>query len=347
MRDLLKNFKSKKIDDLRVAQGNKYNSEEDKLKWKKAVSDVKEIDAAIKRGVKNLDELVTAVNDAALKAEIKKLAAEIKKQIEEDIEDPEFVFKKMKKYVNMVIKGINPSAIICGGPGVGKTYNVMKWLKANHYNEGHNLCTIRGKCSPRILYTTLYEYKGKNDIVVIDDADCLVGPNAPEDCINILKSALDSTGDDEGRIINYGIAGKLLDDEGLPIPKKFHYNGGIIIITNYQAGSLDSSLRGRSFIQDIYFNKEQLLTLVKTLMPGIAPNRLSMKSKIKAYDYLCDLANSNTDMEISIRTFAICAKIFETAGTDSEFTDDEAKKMIKEQMKLQSMRNSRMRKGKY
>ena len=347
MKDLLKNFKVKKINDLKEAQVKKNNSESDKLRWKKAVSDVKEIDAAIKSGVKDFNELMNAVNDAALKAEIKKVASEVKKQIEEDLEDPEFVFKKMKKYVNMVVKGINPSTIICGGPGVGKTYNVMKWLKANHYNEGHNLCTIRGKCSPRILYTTLYEYKGKNDIVVIDDADCLVGPNAPEDCINILKAALDSTGDDEGRIVNYGIAGKLMDEEGIPIPKKFHYNGGIIIITNYQAGSLDSSLRGRSFIQDIHFNKEQLLSLVKTLMPGIAPNRLSMKAKIKAYDYLCDLANLNSDMEISIRTFAICAKIFETVANDSEFTDDEAKKMIKEQMKLQSMRNGRMRKGKY
>lgn len=347
MKEILKIFKIKKINDLKEAQLKKNTSEKCKLEWKQAVANVKEIDTALKMGAKNFDDLLKYVKDSNLKNEINKFANEYKKQINENLEDPDFVFKKMRKYVNMVIKGINPSVIICGGPGVGKTYNVMKWLKASHYNEGHNLCTIKGKCSPRILYTTLYEYKSKGDIVVIDDADCLVGPNAPEDCINILKGALDSTGDDEGRIVNYGVAGKLLDDEGLPIPKKFYYNGSIIIITNYQAGSLDSSLRGRSFIQDINFNKEQLLNLVKTLMPGIIPNRLSMKSKIKAYDYLCDLANSNNDMEISIRTFAICAKIFETLGNDSEFNDEDAKKMIKEQMRLQAMRNSRLKRGKY
>ena len=348
MKEDLKLFKSKKIADLKAAQLKKNESDSAKLAWKKAVADIKEIDLAIKSGVNTLGELMHRVNtNASLVKEIAKIIETQKKKIAEDHEEPDFVFKKMHKYVNMVIKGINPSFIICGGPGVGKTYNVMRQLKANHFNEGHNLCTIRGKCSPRILYTTLYEYQRKNDIVVIDDADCLVGPNAPEDCINILKAALDSTGDDDGRIINYGIAGKIVDEEGIAIPKRFHYNGGIIIITNYQAGSLDSSLRGRSFIQDIHFSKKDLLQLVKNIMPGIDPAHLSAKSKIKAYDYLCDLADSNTDMEISIRTFGICAKIFETAANDPDFTDAEVKKMIKEQMTLQSQKTGRMRRGKY
>ena len=88
---------------------------------------------------------------------------------------------------------LRPSVVLCGAPGVGKTYNVKKQLKAAGYNEGHNLCTIKGKCTPRVLYMTLMDYKDKNDIVLIDDADGLVGPGAPEDCINILKAALDST----------------------------------------------------------------------------------------------------------------------------------------------------------
>ena len=247
----------------------------------------------------------------------------------------------------MVIKGINPSVILCGAPGVGKTYNVKKQLKAAGYNEGHNLCTIKGKCTPRVLYMTLMDYKDKNDIVLIDDADGLVGPGAPEDCINILKAALDSTSDDEGRLVSYGVSGKLVDDEGTPIPKRFYYNGGIIVITNYQAGSLDSALRGRSFIQDIHFTKEDVLQRIKEIMPDIDKEHLSPKSKIKAYDYLEELSNNDAEMEVSIRTFSICAKIFETAEGDSDFTDEDAKSMIKEQMKLQAQRNGRNKKGKY
>ena len=228
--------------------------------------------------------------------------------------------------------------ILCGAPGVGKTYNVKKQLKAAGYNEGHNLFTIKGRCSARHLYTMLYEYQDKGDVLLIDDADALVGPKAPEDCINILKAALDSTSDDEGRKVTYGVAGRILDDEGNELPKYFFYRGSIIVITNWNASSLDTALRGRSYIQDIHFGTDDLLSIIKKLMPAIDPEHLSVRSKQKAYEYLVDMNEAKADMEISIRTFGICAKIFEVASKDSDFTEDEAKSMISEQMKLQSLR---------
>lgn len=343
----VRKFKQKKLDDLKNAQVHKNDSPEARDIWKKAVADIKDIDAAIRGGANTLGELKLAIkHNITVSAEIDGISKEIEKKFEEEHEDPELVFKKMQKYVKMVIKGINPSVILCGAPGVGKTYNVKKQLKAAGYHEGHNLCTIKGKCSPRVLYMTLMDYKSKGDIVLIDDADSLVGPGAPEDCINILKAALDSTSDDEGRLINYGVAGKLVDDEGTPIPKKFYYNGGIIVITNYQAGSLDSALKGRSFIQDIHFTTEDVLSRIKSLLPDIDPEHLSSKSKIKAYDYLVELSNADAEMEVSMRTFGICAKIFETAAGDPDFDEDDVRSMIKEQMKLQAQR-IRGKRGKY
>ena len=41
----------------------------------------------------------------------------------------------------MVMQGIQPSLIICGAPGVGKTYKVKKQLKAGGYELGKNLWT--------------------------------------------------------------------------------------------------------------------------------------------------------------------------------------------------------------
>lgn len=347
MDEEVRKFKQKKLDDLRNAQAHKNDSPEAKDVWKKAVADIKDIDAAIRGGANTLGELKLAIkHNVTISAELDGVSKELEKKFEEEHEDPELVFKKMQKYVKMIIKGINPSVILCGAPGVGKTYNVKQQLKAAGYHEGHNLCTIKGKCTPRVLYMTLMEYKSKGDIVLIDDADGLVGPGAPEDCINILKAALDSTSDDEGRLINYGVSGKLVDDEGTPLPKKFYYNGGIIVITNYQAGSLDSALRGRSFIQDIHFTTEDILKRIKSLLPEIDSEHLSSKSKIKAYDYLVELSNKNTEMEVSLRTFGICAKIFETAAGDPDFEDDDVKSMIKEQMKLQAQR-IRGKRGKY
>ena len=342
MEDNVKDFKNKKIKDLEYKRAHKNDSIEAKNAWKKAIEDIKDIDKAIKGGASTLEELKLALkHNVSVSMEINKELAAAQKQFEEERDDPEMVFKKMQKYVKMVIKGINPSVILCGAPGVGKTFNVKKQLKAAGFHEGHNLCTIKGKCSPRVLYTTLMEYKNKGCIVLIDDADGLVGPGAPEDSINILKAALDSTGDDEGRLVSYGVSGHLKDDEGNILPKRFYYNGGIIVITNYQAGSLDTALRGRSFVQDIKFNTEELLDIIKKLMPGIDPEHLSPKSKIKAFDYLVELSNADAEMEVSIRTYGICAKIFETAAGDPDFTDDDAKSMIKEQMKLQSQRSKR------
>lgn len=333
----IKDYKKKKVDELINARNHKNDSPEAKDKWKKIVAELKEIDAAIKGGATSIEDLKLSIkHNTQIITELDNETKKAEDKFNAEREDPDLVFKKMDKYTKMVIKGINPSVIICGAPGVGKTYRIKQQLKANGYNEGHNLLTIKGKCTPRVLYLSLMQFKEKGKIILIDDADSLVGPHAPEDCINILKAALDSTSDDEGRIVSYGVSGPLKDDEGTPVDKRFFYNGGIIVITNYQASALDSALKGRSFIQDINFSKEELLEIIKKLMPAIDPEHLSAKSKIKAYDYLTELSNTNQDMEISIRTFGICAKIFETAAGDPDFTDDDAKSMIKEQMKLQA-----------
>lgn len=342
MTDELRNFKRKKLDDLENKRTHRNDSREAKNAWKQTIQDIKDIDRAVRGGATTLEELKLALkHNLSITMEIDRELENAQKQFEEERDDPEMVFKKMQKYVKMVIKGINPSVILCGAPGVGKTYNVKKQLKAAGFNEGHNLCTIKGKCTPRILYMTLMDYKDKGNIVLIDDADGLVGPGAPEDSINILKAALDSTSDEEGRLVSYGVSGPLKDDEGNPISKRFYYNGGIIVITNYQAGSLDTALRGRSFVQDIKFTTDELLDIIKKLMPAIDPEHLSPKSKIKAFDYLVELSNADAEMEVSIRTFGICAKIFETANGDPDFTDEDAKSMIKEQMKLQAQRSKR------
>lgn len=335
-------WKKDKYETLKTALDNRKKSPENREIAKRLMDEYNVIKRAIKGGATSIDEVQLAIQ--------KSLAVKVKgidgsDKIEEEIEaakkDPEQVFKEMNKYIKMVIKGLTPSVILCGAPGVGKTYRVKKLLKANGYNEDHNLCTIKGKCTPRVLYMKLLEFKNKGDIIVIDDADGLVGPKAPEDVINILKGALDSTSDDEGRLVCYGVSGILKDDEGMELPKKFYYQGSVIIITNYNAGQLDTALRGRSFIQDIHFSTEDVLNIIKNLLPNLDPTHLSDEAKNKAYDYLVELSESGQDMEISIRTFGICAKIFEACSDDNDFNDDDAKSMISEQMKLQSLRGGK------
>ena len=332
-------YRKNKRKELEDAYDKKNYSEEDNKRYKQLESEYDEIRKAIAGGATSLKELRMAIKqNITVINEIDGITKEIEDKFNSERENPEKIFKKMNGYVKMVIKGINPSVILCGAPGLGKTYRVKQQLKSFGYEEDKNLFTIKGKCTPRRLYLALYEFKKKGDIVLIDDADALVGPNAPEDCINILKAALDSTSDDEGRLVSYGISGKLTDDDGNDVPKRFHFNGGVIVITNWNAGKLDTALRGRSYIQDINFSLEEILQIIKDLMPKIDPEHLSAQSKLKAYDYLVELKEHDVEMEVSIRTFNICAKIFEAVSEDEDYDEDDAKSMIKEQMKLQAQR---------
>ena len=322
------------------AKLNANNSPQENELYNQLENDYKNVIDAINGGATTIEELNIAIQRNVPVTISTNNIDKFEKELDNAKNDPEETFKKMNHYIDMIIKGINPSLIICGAPGVGETYRVNEKLRDNGYIEGENLNIIKGKCTARKLYTELYKFKEKGNITVIDDADSLVGKNADENSINILKGALDSTSSPEGKLITYGISGKLQDDEGKDIPKKFYYNGSVIIITNWNAGNLDSALKGRSFIQDIHFTVEDSLKIIKNIMPKIDPENLSLEAKFLAYNYLEELAKNNVNnMEISVRTFGICAKIFETSLTPyDDFTNDDAKAMIEEQMALWSAR---------
>ena len=293
---------------------------------------------AIKGGATSLEDLECSVKKNVSVSSSIPGAAEAQKKIEIAKSDPKTAFKEMQMYVKMVIKGIQPAVILCGAPGVGKTYRIMQQLKAAGYTmNGDNV--IKGKCSPRQLYLTLYNNKSKGDIVVIDDADSLVGPKAPEDSINILKAALDSTADDEGRLVSYKISGELKDDEGVPVPKSHYNKCGVIVITNYNVGQIDTALRNRAFTQSLEFSVSDLLGIVRDLMPKIEPEHLSMSSKAKAMNFLEKLVEDKEPIEVSIRSFITCSRIYENAEDEEELKLCE--KMIREQMRNQSLRGGK------
>nr|DAM31494.1 MAG TPA: AAA domain protein [Ackermannviridae sp.] len=293
---------------------------------------------AIKGGATSLEDLECSVKKNVSVTPSFTGVAKAEKKIETAKSDPKTAFKEMQMYVKMVIKGIQPAVILCGAPGIGKTFRVKQQLKAAGYTMTADN-TVKGKCTPRQLYLTLYNNKGKGDIVLVDDADSLVGPKAPEDCINILKAALDSTADDEGRLVSYKVSGELKDDEGEPVPKSHYNKCGMIVITNYSVGQIDTALRNRAFTQSLDFSTKDLLQIIRDIMPNIESNRLSMTSKAKAMNYLEKLVEEGKPIEVSCRSFITCARIYENSEEDDDL--GLAEKMIAEQMRNQSLRGGR------
>lgn len=329
--------------DLKQKVNNAYNDwKSDKTKEKREVrrqleQEYQTLLNAIRGGATTMEDIKVALKrNLNIEIDIPESVKEAEKKVE-TYKDPKQQFKEMAVYVNGVIKGIQPGVILCGAPGIGKTYKVMQHLKAAGKRLGQNLEVFKGKASMRELYKSMYEYQNAGDIILIDDADSLVGKNAPEDCINLLKAALDSTSDDEGRYVTYKIAGRLTDDDGTPIPKAFHYRGGIIVITNYTIDKLDKAFRGRVFTQTLRFSNEQVLGLIKELVPTMDSAHLSMKSKMKAFDYIANLVASKAKIDISIRMFVTCSKLYENQVSMGDVTDDDVKSMIKEQLENQAL----------
>ena len=312
---------------------------EDRERYIELENEYKDIINAIRGGATTIKEIKMRLSkgiDVSLKTTPEEIQAQEK--LEKEGKDPKQAFKEMAVYVKTVISGLQPGVIICGAPGVGKTYRVMKQLEAAGYRDGHNMEIIKGKATPRQLYLSLYNYKEKGNILVIDDADALVGPKAPEDWISMLKAAVDSTSTPDGRKVSYKVTGPLYDDDGVEIPKTLYYKGGVIVITNYSAGQLDTALRGRTFVQELDFSNEQLLQVIEDIIDSLGGGLISMRSKTKALDYLKELAHSGADMEISIRTFNTCARLFAVCENDPDMSDEDVESMIKEQMKNQSLR---------
>lgn len=335
------------IDDIR----RRINNLSTKIgEWKRKGKDVSELESEREQLCQMRDEIALQIRTNAT-VDVMGDMNEIEAQ-EEEFEQratPEERFNDMEHYISMVLKGLQPSVLICGAPGVGKTYRVMQKVKAS----GRPYKVIKGKTTPLALYMDLFEYHHEGDILICDDADDVL---TDETITNLIKAATDSS---DERIVSYGTSKppimpmeqyealsaedqalcQLTEFRGGTIvfyPKSFETKGSMIIITNRNAGQIDTAVRNRSLMCDLAFTVEECLGLIKDIMPAIMPGKLSADAKYKALAYLTALAEGKSKMEISIRSFTTVAKVYEDVDDEGQ-----AERMIREQMKLQSLRGGR------
>ena len=222
-------------------------------------------------------------------------------------------FGFVEKLVNMVSSGVQPSAVITGQGGLGKTYTVMKTLQSagiQDYNEvvaklpvGSKVLmsklyvTIKGYSTPKGLYRTLFE--NNNATIVFDDCDSILKDPV---ALNLLKGALDSYGK---RIISWNAESFGKDDD---LPRSFEFKGKVIFISNLSQDSIDQAIRSRSMMIDLSMTDDQKIDR----MEFIAKSEEFMPeydAAIKA-DALALIRELKADAkEISLRTLISVAKI--------------------------------------
>ena len=219
-------------------------------------------------------------------------------------------FSFVEKLVNMVATGVQPSAVITGEGGLGKTYTVTKTLEANGFKDISDLADfqvgsvintrkcftmVKGYSTAKGLYRTLFE--NNKSIIVFDDCDAVLKDPV---ALNLLKGALDSYGK---RIISWNA--DMRDDD---LPRSFNFEGRVIFISNMTQENIDQAIRSRSMLIDLSMTADQKIDRMEfiakcdTFLPEYDKN-------IKA-DALALIRELKDDAkEISLRTLISVSKV--------------------------------------
>jgi hypothetical protein len=148
---------------------------------------------------------------------------------EEIIERLRLRFEVLKDMTKAVKEGTVRAMIVTGPPGVGKSFGVDEVLsKDDLFNtlgqRKPKYEIVKGAMSAIGLYTKLYQYSEKGNVIVFDDCDSVLLDDLS---LNILKAALDSS---KKRTISWNTDSRILRNEG--VPDKFEFKAGAIFITN-------------------------------------------------------------------------------------------------------------------
>lgn len=223
--------------------------------------------------------------------------------------DPEVMFNNLRNLTKMVAKGYQPSLVVTGMAGMGKTHIVKETLENAGLVESVDFVHFKGRATAAGLYITLYENLDK--IVILDDCDSVF---KDEDAVNILKGALDSY---DTRNISYITSRELKDSYLNPVPRSFEFLGKVIFISNIPQSKIDEAIKSRSFIQDISMSTDQCFVRMEQLLMKIEP-KIKMDHKLKALSIMKNLYLKYEGVSINMRSLIKASRIVSMGFEDAE-----------------------------
>ena len=219
-------------------------------------------------------------------------------------------FAFVEKLVTMVATGVQPSAVITGEGGLGKTYTVTKTLEANGLKDISDLgdfqvgtvlnarkcfVFVKGYSTAKGLYRTLFE--NQKGTIVFDDCDAVLKDTV---ALNLLKGALDSYGK---RVISWNADMK--DDD---LPRSFNFEGRVIFISNMDQDKIDQAIRSRSMMIDLSMTLTQKIDRMEHI--AMSDEFLPEYDKQCKMDALALIREVKDEAkEISLRTLITVTKV--------------------------------------
>jgi len=268
--------------------------------------------------IKYVDGKYTAtINGKTVKrSNLKHLEYVLKKAGKQSVSEPtqsKFTINQrfgfLSDMIVMLAKGDQPSVVVTGPGGLGKSHTVTTTLRKaglkdmsilDDYEIGAQVpknafVVIKGYSTPKGLYRTLYE--NRNSIIVFDDCDSVLKDPVS---LNILKGALDSY---SKRIISWRAD---IKDEDLPT--SFEFKGRVVFISNMSSSQLDQAIISRSMSVDVTMTATQkvermrFLVKEKDFMPDF-----DLVAKNDALNLIAKLVDNVK--ELSLRTLIQVTKI--------------------------------------
>ena len=247
-------------------------------------------------GVKSLEQI--QVSDASV-------AHESDEQIVERLRSR---FQVLQDMTQAVKAGTVRAMIVTGPPGVGKSFGVEEVLSRQDLfntlgNKKPKYEIVKGAMSAIGLYSKLYEFSERGNVVVFDDCDSVLLDDLS---LNILKAALDSS---KKRTISWNTDSRMLRQEG--VPDKFEFKAGAIFITNIKFETVRSkklqdhlsALESRCHYIDLQMDtdREKVLRIKQITEDGMLETYdFENDEKTEIVDYIVE--NRAKMRELSLRT---------------------------------------------
>ena len=220
-------------------------------------------------------------------------------------------FEILDDMTRAVKRGDVRAMIVTGPPGVGKSFGVEKVLSKHdvfaNVAQDEKLKkyeVVKGAMSAIGLYSKLYHFSDKKNILVFDDCDSVLMDDLS---LNILKAALDTS---KKRTIHWNTDSRLLRSEG--VPNSFEFKGGAIFITNIKFDHVKSkklrdhleALESRCHYLDLTIDteREKLLRIEQVITECGMLDQYDLDDSAKADIVNFTKANVYRLRELSLRT---------------------------------------------
>jgi len=248
------------------------------------------------------------IDASAIKEKERQLAQESDESILNRLRER---FEILDDMTRAVKKGDVKAMIVTGPPGVGKSFGVEKVLAKHdvfaNVAQDEKLKKyeiVKGAMSAIGLYSKLYHFSDKKNILVFDDCDSVLMDDLS---LNILKAALDTS---KKRTIHWNTDSRLLRSEG--VPNSFEFKGGCIFITNIKFDHVKSkklrdhleALESRCHYLDLTIDteREKLLRIEQVITECGMLDAYDLDDMAKADIVAFTKANVSRLRELSLRT---------------------------------------------